>query len=92
MEPVTSEIIQIGRYGNVDVYLFDLFSIALSKIARGFETDLDDVVFMLNKGLIDMTELERMFRLILPNALKSDIIPGEFQAYFDKVKQRVQGR
>lgn len=35
----------VGRYGQLDVYIFDLYSIALSKIARGFESDLEDVEF-----------------------------------------------
>ena len=82
----------IGRYGQVDVYVFDLYSIALSKIARGFETDLDDVLFMLNENLIEINELERLFELILPNAKRADIIPREFQAYFEDVKQRFTRR
>lgn len=80
----------IGRYGTIDVYLFDPYSIALSKIARGFETDLDDVVFMLREGLIDIAELERLFHLILPDAASADILTREFQAYFDIVKRRFQ--
>ena len=42
----------IGRYGRLDVYIFDLYSIALSKIARGFESDLEDVQFLLAQNLI----------------------------------------
>ena len=38
----------IGRFGQLEVYIFDPYSIALSKIARGFEADIEDVVFMLN--------------------------------------------
>jgi hypothetical protein len=43
----------VGRYGQVDVYIFDLYSIALSKIARGFESDLEDAQFLLKQGLIE---------------------------------------
>lgn len=35
----------VGRYGQLEAYIFDLYSIALSKIARGFEADLVEVVF-----------------------------------------------
>jgi hypothetical protein len=38
----------LGRYGNIDVYIFDLYSIALSKLARGFDSDLEDVEFLIN--------------------------------------------
>ena len=42
----------VGHYGQLDVYVFDLYSIALSKIARGFETDFEDVLFLLVRGLL----------------------------------------
>jgi hypothetical protein len=79
----------IGRYGSVDVYLFDLYSIALSKIARGFDSDLDDVIFMLKKNLINLETLERYFDTILPEAPKADIDPREFQQYFNELKKRL---
>lgn len=78
----------VGRYGQLEVYIFDLYSIALSKIARGFESDLEDVVFMLHQGLIEFGELERLFNVILPDAPKADISRAEFQAYFDEVRRR----
>jgi hypothetical protein len=78
----------VGRFGRIDVYIYDPYSIALSKIARGFETDIDDVMFLLQERLIEFSELERLFQAILPDARKADIVPGEFQAYFDEVKRR----
>jgi hypothetical protein len=79
----------VGRYGQLEVYIFDLYSIALSKIARGFEADLEDVMFMLHKGMIDFPELERHFRVILPDAAKADINPNEFRGYFEEVRRRL---
>ena len=79
---------RVGRYGQLDVYIFDLYSIALSKIARGFEADLEDVIFMLRQGLIELGELERHFNAILPEASKSDIDPQGFRAYFKEVRRR----
>ena len=78
----------VGRYGQLEVYIFDLYSIALSKIARGFESDLEDVVFMLRQGLIEFGELERLFNVILPDAPKADISRAEFRAYFDEIRRR----
>ena len=78
-----------GRYGSIDVYIFDLYSIALSKIARGFESDIEDVLFMWEQKLIDFDELERLYKVILPFSPQSDIIPVEFQAYFDEVRRRL---
>ena len=78
----------VGRYGQLEVYIFDLYSIALSKIARGFESDLEDVVFMLRQGLIEFGELERLFNVILPDAPKAGINRAEFRAYFDEIRRR----
>jgi hypothetical protein len=81
----------VGKFGQVEVYIFDLYSIALSKIARGFEADLEDVEFMLKKNLISWEELETDYQSILPEAHKSDINPKEFKIYFATLKQRIKG-
>lgn len=79
----------VGRYGQLDVYIFDLYTIALSKVARGFEADLEDVMFMLHEGLIEFGELERHFNSILPDAPEADIIPSEFRDYFEEIRHRL---
>ena len=81
----------VGRFGNIDIYIFDLYSIALSKIARGFESDIEDVMFMLHEDLIKFGDLEHYFNDVLPAASKADIIPSEFRAYFDEVRRRIGG-
>jgi hypothetical protein len=78
----------VGRFGQLDVYIFDPYSIALSKIARGFESDLDDVMFMLGQGLIEFSELELYFESVLPKAAKFDIEPREFRQYFEEIRAR----
>ncbi len=79
----------VGRYGQLTVYVFDPYTIALSKIARGFEADLEDVMFMLHEGLIEFGELERYFNAILPDAPEADIIPSEFRDYFEEIRRRL---
>lgn len=79
----------LGSYGPIDVYIFDLYSIALSKIARGFESDLEDVIFLLNKELIHVEPLRSAFVSVLPNARRVDVDPREFQAYFDELMKRL---
>ncbi len=79
----------IGRFSQVDVYVYDLYTIALSKIARGFDTDLDDVIFLIKSNLIDLTELQKHFQTVLPQASKVDIIPSEFQQYFQDLLRRL---
>ena len=79
----------VGRYGQLDVYIFDLYSIALSKIARGFEADLEDVMFILHEGMIEFGELECHFNAILPDAPKADIDSNEFRGYFEEIRRRL---
>ena len=78
----------VGRFGLLEVYLFDPYSIALSKLARGFESDLEDVLFLLRIGAIELETLEQHFRAILPRVAKADIDPKEFQACFLEIRQR----
>jgi hypothetical protein len=78
----------VGHFGNLDVYIFDLYSIALSKIGRGFEADIEDVLFMLSEKLIEFSELERLYQIILPNIAKFDIDPKEFGTYFFELRRR----
>jgi hypothetical protein len=70
---------RIGRFGQLEVYVFDPYSIALSKVARGFEMDLEDVVFLLQRKLISLKELETMVQKALPRATEFDINPREFR-------------
>ena len=79
-----------SNLGNqLDVFIFDLYSIALSKVARGFESDLEDVMFMLSQNLIRFSELDRYASAILPNLAQSNVDPKEFRAYFEEIRRRV---
>lgn len=74
----------INRYGQLDVFHFDLYSVALSKIERGTGEDFTDVVALLENGYLTMAELTQYFYEILPqfatDSLKQD--PDEFQRKF----------
>lgn len=50
------------REGNLEVFDFDLYSQALSKLERGFELDLNDVGHMVSSGQIDPEELLRLLK------------------------------
>jgi hypothetical protein len=56
----------VGRYGNTDVFYFDYYTLALSKIARGTSRDLNDVALLAQNGLIQRDELEIAYQQILP--------------------------
>ena len=67
--------IPIGQFGNLNVYVADPYSIALSKVDRGFEADFDDVVFLIQHNYINLKELERILNDALPHAGKFDFNP-----------------
>jgi hypothetical protein len=80
----------VGRFGQVDVFHFDLYSTALSKIERGREGDYEDVLTMLRSGQITFDELARAFQNILPRverqSLKRD--PERFKRNFAVLAER----
>jgi hypothetical protein len=84
----------IGRYGLLDAFHFDLYSMALSKIERGTEEDFSDVLILLQSGQIAIEELDRHFQAILPHiaeeSLKQD--PEEFQQKFQVLVQMWEKR
>jgi len=74
----------IGRFGQLNVFHFDHYSTALSKIERGRTQDLADVILLLQARRIDWAQLDTFFREILPRmgtqSLKQD--PVEFEKNF----------
>jgi predicted nucleotidyltransferase len=56
----------VGRYGRFDVFYFDFYSLALSKIERGQARDLQDVTLLARQGIIQQAPLEMAYQQILP--------------------------
>jgi hypothetical protein len=80
----------VGQFGGVTVYVFDPYSIALSKVARGFETDLQDVLFLLRQDVITLEQLEAHVTAVLPRAAQFDIAPAELRQHIEEVRRLVQ--
>ena len=72
----------IGRYGRLEVFHFYLYSLALSKIERGTESDFEDALILLRSGRIDMPVLSQYFEEIMtrygPESIKRD--PVEYRS------------
>lgn len=49
--------VPIGRFGDLQVLVFDPYSIALSKLDRGFDSDIEDIVFLMRHEFVDSNEL-----------------------------------
>jgi Nucleotidyltransferase of unknown function (DUF6036) len=58
------------REGNLEVFDFDPYSQALSKLQRGFELDLKDVQSMVSAGQVDPARLLELYEGIEPELFR----------------------
>jgi hypothetical protein len=80
--------IRIGQFGNLEIYVADPYSIALSKLDRGFDTDFDDIIFLIQLNLVSFNELEQIISDALPDARKYDLDP-DIQEHLKELKKRI---
>jgi len=81
--------IRIGQFGNLEVFIVDPYSIAISKLDRGFDTDFDDLVFLVQQNLVDVNLLEQMTEIALSRAREFDMNPADVLAHFREFKKRL---
>jgi hypothetical protein len=81
--------IRIGQYGHLEVFVADPYSIALSKLDRGFDTDFDDIVFLVRHKFVDFEILERMTGEALLRASEVDMNPADVLAHLKELKERL---
>ncbi len=88
--PVGSDqrALHIGRFGNLNVYVADPYSIALSKLDRGLDTDIDDIVFLVNNGFVETQKLESVMISVLPKANQYDLNPDMLE-HFKELQRRL---
>jgi len=81
----------IGRYGSLDVFHFDFYSVALSKLHRGNEKDFADVIQMVSQGLITLVWLREQFQEVLPQLESFDISTDakDFERNFTLFERRL---
>lgn len=80
--------IRIGQFGNLEIFIADPYSIALSKVDRGADTDYDDLVFLVQRGYVKLVDFERMIREALPLANKFDFNPNILK-HLQELKKRL---
>ena len=68
--------IRIGQFGNLEIYVVDPYSIALSKLDRGLETDFEDLLFLIRNNFISMPKLEHITKATLSQARQFDLDPN----------------
>jgi hypothetical protein len=58
------------REGDLEVFDFDPYSQALSKLERGFALDLEDVGSMVRSGQVEPTKLRELFAAVEPELFR----------------------
>jgi hypothetical protein len=81
--------IHIGQFGNLDIYVADPYSIALSKVDRGADTDYDDLLFLIKNGHVAMEKLEAVLQEALPYAREFDLEP-DILAHWQELQKRLK--
>ena len=79
-----------GTYGSVQVYIFDPYAIALSKLDRGNESDLQDIVFLIQRDYVEFEELEQMLTSAIPRAGEYDLNPKQMTKNLETVRQMLK--
>jgi hypothetical protein len=81
--------IHVGQFGNVNVYITDPYTIALSKLDRGMDADLEDIVFLIQRNHVNLKELETVLQSLISKAGKFDFHPDIF-AHMKELKSRLK--
>ena len=84
----------IKRYDQVDVFYFDWYSIALSKMQRANRQDVVDVQLLVRQGFVDMQELDLLFQDVLNkigrppyDRLLPNLSQQQFSQHYQAVRQ-----
>jgi hypothetical protein len=83
----------VGRDGSIDVFNFDFYSLALSKISRANDCDLIDVQLLIQQKLITLEELDAAYNEVLPRMGKRPYInlnPQRFAERYALIRQKLQ--
>jgi hypothetical protein len=80
----------IGRFGSIEVSVLDPYTIALSKLDRGFDTDIEDVVFLIRRSLVTFERLERAVFIALERAGEYDMSSSAVRAHLLVVRNLLE--
>jgi len=77
----------IEQVGGIEFLHYDFYAQALAKIERGHRQDVEDVATMFRRGLVEATELLRLFEQIIPALDRYPAIDA--QAFRQKVEAAI---
>jgi len=65
----------IGKFDKLTAFIFDPYSIAMSKLDRGFESDLHDIAFLIEHKIISLDDLNGYMNVALKQWFEFDLNP-----------------
>lgn len=77
----------IGNYELLTVYVYDPYTIALSKVERGFASDFQDVQFLVTHEYVDLSLLEQQATILESKAIAYLIDVVTFRRHFETLKK-----
>lgn len=80
----------IGEFGNLRAFIFDPYSIALSKLDRGFPTDLQDILFLIQQDIIEPVQLRAALEQALIQAVEFDLNRKEMHTRLNQLLRLVK--
>jgi hypothetical protein len=83
----------IQRYGQVDAFYFDWYSIALSKMQRANQQDTIDVQLLVRQGYVGVSELDLLYQDVLNKIGKPPydrLLPNLSQQQFSQQYQAIR--
>lgn len=83
--------VPIGTFGNLRAFVFDPYSIALSKLDRGFDSDIEDVVFLLRQGFVTLGVLDSMIVDTTGSAAEYDLNPDQMRVHLGIAQALLKG-
>jgi len=81
--------IRLGQFGKLEVLVVDPYSIALREPDRGCDTDLDDLVFLVRKNLVEVQLPERMTEIALSRVREFEMNSTDMVAPLRELKNRL---
>ncbi len=88
----SSRRVFIARYGSVEVFVIDPYVIALSKLDRGLDTDIADIVFLGVAGWVDLDRLAELVKSVEPAAAAYDLDPSAMRRHLVDVRKGIKYR
>lgn len=79
--------IPVGNFGRLQVLVLDPYSIALSKIDRGLDSDLEDVAFLIRRGYVVFDRLSEVIDKASAQSVEFDLDPAQMRIHLELVER-----